>query len=57
MEKNYWIFCPACHSKTRMKIRHDTELKRFPLYCPKCKQEHLINVKSMRVDIIKSQTH
>lgn len=57
MEKNYWIFCPACHSKTRMKIRHDTELKRFPLYYPKCKQEHLINVKSMRVDIIKSQTH
>jgi Zn finger protein HypA/HybF involved in hydrogenase expression len=57
MEKNHWIFCPSCHSKTRMKIRCDTELKRFPLYCPKCKQEHLINVKSMEVSVIKSQTH
>ena len=39
---NEWIICPICHSKTRLKIRNDTELKNFPLYCPKCKQETLI---------------
>ncbi|MDV4855166.1 cysteine-rich KTR domain-containing protein, partial [Enterococcus faecium] len=28
------------------KIREDTELKKFPLYCPKCRQENLIGVPS-----------
>ena len=30
-----------CHNKTRLKIRGDTVLINFPLYCPKCKQETL----------------
>lgn len=34
--------CPVCGNKTRLKIREDTELKKFPLYCPKCRQENLI---------------
>ncbi|EMW5486436.1 conjugal transfer protein, partial [Enterococcus faecalis] len=25
--------CPICGNKTRLKIREDTELKNFPLYC------------------------
>lgn len=36
------IVCPVCGSKTRLKIREDTEPKTFPLYCPKCKQETLV---------------
>ncbi|HBM5986279.1 TPA: cysteine-rich KTR domain-containing protein, partial [Streptococcus agalactiae] len=24
--------CPVCGNKTRLKIREDTELKKFPLY-------------------------
>ena len=40
-----WIYCPVCGNKTRIKIRSDTELINFPLFCPKCKQENLINVK------------
>lgn len=47
-----WILCPICKSKTRMKIRPDTELKNFPLYCPKCKQETLINVKNLYTTVI-----
>lgn len=31
-----WILCPICGNKTRVRIRKDTELKNFPLYCPKC---------------------
>ncbi|HGQ0866026.1 TPA: cysteine-rich KTR domain-containing protein [Streptococcus pneumoniae] len=38
--------CPVCGNKTRLKIREDTELKKFPLYCPKCRQENLIGVPS-----------
>ena len=52
-----WIICPICHCKTRLKIRNDTELKNFPLYCPKCKRETLINVQQMNNQLSKSQTH
>lgn len=34
-------------------IRVDTQLKNFPLYCPKCKQESLINAKNLQVFVIK----
>lgn len=44
MEKTKWIYCPVCGSKTRNKILEDMVLKKFPLYCPKCKQENLASV-------------
>jgi Zn-finger nucleic acid-binding protein len=54
MSKNEnWILCPACGSKTRLQIRADTELKNFPLYCPKCRQESLIDAKDLQVTVIK----
>ena len=48
-----WIRCPICGSKTRDRIRADTIMKNYPLYCPKCKQETLINVKELQVTVIK----
>ncbi len=53
MKHMEWLLCPICHNKTRIKIREDTELKKFPLYCPKCKQEILINVKLSNIYVIK----
>lgn len=53
MDETRWLLCPVCGNKTRLKIRTDTELKNFPLYCPKCRQESLIDVRQMRVTIIK----
>ena len=50
---NEWILCPICGNKTRLKIRADTELKNFPLFCPKCKQESLINAKQLNISLIK----
>lgn len=44
-----WVYCPVCGSKTRNKIRKDTELKKFPLFCPKCKRESLINAINLQV--------
>lgn len=35
-----------------MQIRGDTELKNFPLFCPKCKKETLINLKDMQMSVI-----
>ena len=48
-----WIYCPVCGNKTRIRIRHDTELINFPLFCPKCKQENLINAKQFHISVIK----
>lgn len=53
MEKAEWIRCPVCCNKTRLKIREDTELKNFPLYCPKCKEETLIQAKQLNISVIK----
>ncbi|HGT0706681.1 TPA: cysteine-rich KTR domain-containing protein [Staphylococcus aureus] len=51
---NYkWILCPICGNKTRLRIRVDTIFKNFPLYCPKCKNETLINVQKMNIITIK----
>ncbi len=54
MEKinSEWVRCPVCGNKTRTRIRKDTELINFPLYCPKCKQETLINVKNMKISLL-----
>lgn len=48
-----WILCPICGNKTRNKIRKDTELKNFPLYCPKCKSETLIDISNLDMSVIK----
>lgn len=48
-----WLLCPICKSKTRVKIRDDTKLINFPLFCPKCKQEILINANKLKVSVIK----
>jgi ribosomal protein L44E len=48
-----WVSCPICKNKTRVKIREDTVLENFPLFCPKCKQETVVNVEKMNISIIK----
>lgn len=52
MQENRWILCPVCGNKTRDKIREDTVLKNFPLFCPKCKHETLVNVKQLKIAVI-----
>ena len=51
-DNNMWIYCPVCQSKTRIKIRKETELKFFPLFCPKCKEETVIHVKNESIYIV-----
>ena len=48
-----WILCPVCGNKTRIKIRDDTVIENFPLFCPKCRQETIINVMRRIVSVIK----
>ena len=53
MGNEKWILCPACGNKTRDRIREDTVLVNFPLYCPKCKRESLIEAKDLKITVIK----
>ena len=48
-----WLRCPVCNSKTRTKMRQDTTLKNYPLYCPKCKREILVDVQELTIKILK----
>ena len=45
----YWITCPVCGGKTRVKVREDTILLKFPLFCPKCKKETIIDVVKLKM--------
>lgn len=53
MQNIDWIRCPVCGNKTRDRIREDTILRNYPLYCPKCKQETLVEAKNLQVTVIK----
>lgn len=53
MNESKWIICPICRNKTRIRVRNDTVMKSFPLFCPKCKHETLINVIEFQTTIIK----
>ena len=53
VQNEKWVLCPVCGNKTRIKIRENTVLLNFPLFCPKCRQEQLINVQQLKVTIIK----
>ena len=37
-----WILCPECKAKTRTQVLENTELKNFPLFCPKCKKNFIV---------------
>ena len=53
MRNTNWLLCPVCKGKTRIKLREDTALENFPLYCPKCRREMLINVNKLNISVIK----
>ena len=48
-----WLRGSICKRKARLKIRNDTEITNFPLYCPKCKLETLVSIKEFKTTIIK----
>lgn len=52
MNTEKWLLCPVCQSKTRTMVREETVLENFPLFCPRCKNETLINMKQMNITVI-----
>nr|WP_322175827.1 cysteine-rich KTR domain-containing protein [Acutalibacter sp. M00118] len=53
MQTTIWVICPKCGKKTHTKLREDTMLTNFPLYCPKCRQERIISANEFKVRTIK----
>jgi len=51
--ESFWVLCPICQSKTRIKVKQDTVLLNFPLFCPKCKHETIVNVVNLKMSIKK----
>ena len=52
-KESLWVSCPICDSKTRVKLYEDTVLINFPLFCPWCKKETVINVIKLKMVISK----
>lgn len=48
-----FIKCPVCQCKTKVKLTPETTMKNFPLFCPKCKSETMINVEDGEVRVLK----
>lgn len=42
--KKNFILCPICYSKTRTRIRPDTIAKNLIVFCPKCKNESVVDI-------------
>ena len=47
-----WVLCPICGAKTRLRLLQRTVLRDFPLFCPKCKRESLVNAQNFQIEII-----
>lgn len=52
MKNGTWLICPICGGKTRSQIREDTILINYPLFCPKCKREVLVNVQELNTIVV-----
>lgn len=50
LKERHWVLCPICGAKTRLQLLPETELKAFPLFCPKCRHECVINAKNFIIE-------
>lgn len=53
--ENYtiWVHCPICGGKTRIKVAKDTVILNFPLFCPKCKKETVVDIVKLKMIVKK----
>lgn len=47
-----WVLCPVCGAKTRLRLLQQTVLHEFPLFCPKCRRESIINARNFKVETV-----
>ncbi len=42
IDEKGWGLCPVCHSKI-LKVTSTTRLENFPVFCKRCRADHLVN--------------
>lgn len=42
VDRNGWGLCPVCHSRV-LKVTSTTRLENFPVFCKRCRADHLVN--------------
>lgn len=52
-KESIWVRCPICNGKTRTKVYEDSVLINFPIYCPRCKKETLVDVVQLKMVLSK----
>ena len=45
-----WVLYPVCGAKTRLRLLRRTILQEFPLFCPKCRRESIINARNFQIE-------
>lgn len=53
--ESQWVICPLCKGKTRLKLLPDTVLRNYPLFCPKCKNEVIINAAHLQISVVNEE--
>lgn len=51
VDESGWIHCPSCKCRTRTKIKPETVVRNFPVYCPKCKKEYSVDVEALQIQL------
>lgn len=51
VDESGWIHCPCCKCRTRTKVKPETVVKNFPVYCPKCKREYIVDVEALQIKL------
>lgn len=39
-----YILCPKCKKQTKTRVRKDTSIKNFPLWCAWCHKEYIVSM-------------
>ena len=52
--KTSFLICPRCGRKTRTLVQGDTELIRFPLFCPKCRYTCVVTFRKGNMEITRA---
>lgn len=53
ISETLWVHCPICSGKTRIKVKEDTVVLNFPLFCPKCKRETIVDIVKLKMIVKK----
>lgn len=49
IDKDGWVHCPKCGSKTKLKVKPQTIVINHDLFCPKCKQITEISIEKLKM--------